>query len=154
MAKSKEYWSERLRYAIKLASEYHYAQIRANGDPFILHPLRVMMKMTTLLEMTVAVLHDVLEDTECSSSRLFDVGYDMDVIGPVQILTHAKDVAYSDYIAQVAKDEVACVVKMADLEDNMNLNELPRVEDAHLARLKKYWTAYNFLTTSNQGSHS
>ena len=78
--------SDRLSRAIVFAANYHAGQKDKGGEPYILHSLRVMMKMETEEEKVVAVLHDVLEDTEATEEEILETMDDLRAIG-VDILT-------------------------------------------------------------------
>ena len=123
-----------LRDAIWFAMTKHQGQLRKGGEPFIPHCLRVMLRMETEKEMVVAVLHDVVEDTDTDIyevSRLF--GNDAAV--PIIHLTHRfnqyLDETYFEYIRRAAKNEVSGKVKVADLIDNRStLHQLPNQAEA------------------------
>ena len=133
-----------LARAINLASLAHIGQYRANGDPYILHPIRVMMQMDTVEEKIVAILHDVLEDTDVTYNELDLIFGDTVMIG-IEGLTKPKGVSYDDYLKQVALNTLSTKVKLADLRDNLNLLELPIIEPYHLKRAEKYYNAYRYL---------
>jgi (p)ppGpp synthase/HD superfamily hydrolase len=109
-----------LNEAIELAVQAHYSQVSRNGEPYILHPLTVMLKLETETERIVGVLHDVLEDTDYTYEDLEDAGFTDEVLYALDALTKQQDEPYMDYIARVKKNELACKVKLADLEHNMS----------------------------------
>ena len=142
-----------LSRAINLAALAHAGQFRANGDPYILHPIRVMMQMDTVEEKIVAIVHDVLEDTEVTVDALMAEGIG-DIPGAMlalNLLTKRSGQDYEAYIAKIAEhqtyrsQQLARKVKLADLRDNLNLLELPIVEPYHLKRAEKYYNAYRYL---------
>jgi (p)ppGpp synthase/HD superfamily hydrolase len=113
-----------LEDAIVLAAHWHRGQTYPSlrGEPFILHPLRVMAQVESDVARIVAVLHDVIEDTDCTFSDLRRLGYSERVIAAVDRLTHRDGEAYETYIERLKDDPLARQVKLADLEDNLANN--------------------------------
>jgi guanosine-3',5'-bis(diphosphate) 3'-pyrophosphohydrolase len=136
---------EMLDMAIKVAVDAHSGQIRKNGEPYILHPLRVMMKQPTTELKTVAVLHDVAEDTCRSLNDLNEMGFSPSIMAALALLTHDTEVPYDIYIENIAKNPLAHAVKFADLQDNLDLGQLPNITEADLARCAKYTRALAYL---------
>jgi (p)ppGpp synthase/HD superfamily hydrolase len=116
--------SPTLEDAIALAAHWHRGQRYPSltGEPFILHPLRVMLQLDSDTARIVAVLHDVLEDTACSVVDLRCAGYSDSVIEALDRLTHRDGEAYEPYIERIAEDTLARQVKLADLTDNLANN--------------------------------
>jgi (p)ppGpp synthase/HD superfamily hydrolase len=131
-----------LELAIALAVEAHRGQKDRYGAPYILHPLRVMARMDTDLERTVAVLHDVVEDTELSFADLRARGFGEEVLAPLDCVTRRETESYEQFVQRSASNPVARKVKLADLEDNMDLRRLPQIGEEDLKRLEKYRKAY------------
>jgi (p)ppGpp synthase/HD superfamily hydrolase len=127
-----------LQSAILISAQAHHGQKRKNGLPYLLHPFRVMLRMKTEKEMIVAILHDVVEDTAITLDDLRSKGFFDDVLAALDLLTKKKGQAYEEYIGLISRNPLARAVKIADLEDNMNLGELPRVREKDLARNEKY----------------
>jgi (p)ppGpp synthase/HD superfamily hydrolase len=109
--------------AITLAVKVHAGQTDLAGQPYILHPLRVMLAMETEEERVVAVLHDVLEDGP-HWELLFDASFPEHLLDAIKILTRTPHEPYQDYIRRVAEHSLARKVKIADLEDNMDLSRM------------------------------
>jgi (p)ppGpp synthase/HD superfamily hydrolase len=116
--------SPTLEDAIALAAHWHRGQRypSVTGEPFILHPLRVMLQLDSDDARIVAVLHDVLEDTACSVIDLRRAGYSDSVIEALERLTRRDGEAYDPYIERIAGDPLARQVKLADLMDNLANN--------------------------------
>lgn len=116
--------SPTLEDAIALAAHWHRGQRypSVTGEPFILHPLRVMLQLDSDDARIVAILHDVLEDTACSVVDLRRAGYSDSVIEAVDRLTRRDGEAYEKYIERIADDTLARQVKLADLRDNLANN--------------------------------
>lgn len=109
----------KLDMAILTAVEAHHGQVDKSGVAYILHPLRVMFEMDTDEEMMVAVMHDVVEDTDYSPEGLRNRGFSERVIQAIMALTRMEGESYSEFIARVCRDPLARKVKLADVEDNM-----------------------------------
>ena len=137
--------------AISIAVEAHRGQTRANGLPYIMHPMRVMLKVaassSSVEALSVAILHDVVEDTDLTFGDLQEKGISSKVIESLKLITHYHDESYDEYIKRIydSGDQIALLVKLSDLEDNMNLDELPNVTEKHLRRNEKYRKARNLL---------
>lgn len=109
-----------LTKAIEIATEALKEKTDAIGRPYIEHALRVMDKMDTEEEKIVAVLHDVIEETELSLQDLRESGFSRTVIENVGMLTKRSDMTYFDYIDDIHCSELATKVKIAELEDNQD----------------------------------
>jgi (p)ppGpp synthase/HD superfamily hydrolase len=130
---------EMLSRALQIATEAHDGQVDKGGAPYILHPLRIMLSMATEEERTVAVLHDVLEDSSAwTLARLVSNGFSPAVVSAVCALTRRPDEGYREFISRVALNPLACRVKVADMRDNMDLSRIPEPTDADRARVAKY----------------
>ena len=127
-----------LARAIEIASTAHREQTRLDGSPYILHPLRLMFQLEGELQQMAAVLHDVVEDTEWTFENLRKEGFDEALIEALDCLTRREGESYKEFIDRLAPNTVARAVKIADLEDNMNLKQLERVTDYDLKRTAKY----------------
>jgi (p)ppGpp synthase/HD superfamily hydrolase len=134
-----------LEKAISIAVSAHVGQKDKADKPYILHPLRLMFKMQTENEMIAAVLHDVVEDTDWTLERLEAEGFDEEVIIAVKLLTHDKKVPYKKYIKAIKTNKIALRVKLADLEDNMDIKRIAHPKFRDYARLAEYLKYYNEL---------
>jgi (p)ppGpp synthase/HD superfamily hydrolase len=134
--------------AIALALRAHRGQTyAATGDPFILHPLRVMLRFEDPLLQVVAVLHDVVEDTGVSLAALSQAGFRSEVISAVDALTRRPDEPYQLYIERVARNEIARRVKCADLAENLANNEHDPTAPGNSDRIRRYRAALRRLET-------
>lgn len=138
-----------LEQAIALAVEKHRGQSDKSGAPYILHPLRMMTRMKTTEAMIVAVLHDVVEDTDTSLADLRQMGFPESVVAAVDALSRRADESYEEFTARAGANPLARPVKIADLEDNMNLLRLgvEGLSEKDVARLNRYLVAWKRLTT-------
>lgn len=133
--------------AIKLAVDAHAGQVDKAGEPYILHPLRVMLQFRDEREQIVAVLHDVLEVTKVTEEQLIDLGYDYETCWALKHLTRTPGEPYEHFIAVAASNEIARRVKLADLRDNMDLKRLRTVTDEDRKRQERYRKAYAKLNS-------
>lgn len=127
---------------LKFATKKHEGQVDKCGMPYILHPMRVALKMDTMEEKVVALLHDILEDTDTTIEDLKTFGLSDELIKSICILTRPKDITYMDYIKIISTDKIAKKVKLSDLEDNMDPDR--QCSESHTLQ-ERYKKAYNFL---------
>lgn len=127
-----------LEKAIAIAAQAHEGQRDKAGDPYILHPLRVMMKMTTETERITAVLHDVIEDSDWTIERLRREGFHAEILDALDCLTKQDGEEYGEFIERVKLNPLAVKVKKADLEDNLDVARLETVTETDTKRFKKY----------------
>jgi (p)ppGpp synthase/HD superfamily hydrolase len=139
--------SPTLEEALTVAIEAHRGQWYPTPapEPFILHPLRVMLGTRSRAAQIVALLHDVVEDSAIGPSELAERGFDPSTLHAVECLTRRAGEPYPDYIGRVAKDEVAREVKLLDLADNLaNNRSLPATPETR-ARIARYEEALRAL---------
>jgi (p)ppGpp synthase/HD superfamily hydrolase len=131
-----------LEDAIALAVEAHRGQRDKAGQTYILHPLRVMMRLETEAERMAAILHDVVEDTPYTLERLRELGYPAEVLTALECLTKREGENYEAFIERVRPHPLARRVKLADLEDNMDVRRLTAVGPKEAERLARYRAAW------------
>lgn len=133
--------------AISIAAKAFKDKLDKSGEPYILHCLRVMNKQTTNIRQIIAVLHDLVEDTNWDYEDLRIKGFGDAIIIPLRLLTHDPTVkTYEDYIADISTNDDARAIKMADLEDNSLITRLKGLTKADFARIEKYHKAYVYLS--------
>ena len=132
--------------AVSIAARAHRGQTDKAGAPYLLHPLRMMLRMDTEAAMMAAVLHDVVEDTEWTLERLREAGFSDEVLEAVDCLTHREGESYEEFVKRVRTNPIARQVKIADLEDNMNVRRINQIGPRDLERLEKYHRAWRVLT--------
>ena len=143
-----------LEHAIAIALHIHSGQTDRYGRPYILHPLHVMLQMESEAEMTAAVLHDVVEDSETTLDDLRKEGFSADVLKAVELLTHDKEnTPYEAYVRRLKPNPVARKIKLADLKHNMDVRRMDHVRDNDVARLEKYRQAWEILTEITPQQH-
>ena len=130
--------------ALEIAYQAHQGQRSFSGRPYILHPIRVMEQMSTDEERAVALLHDVVEDTDVTEVQLWDL-FPRAVVYAVVALTHLEDEGYDRYIERIVQNSLARRVKLADLRDNTRIERIPKMTEGALKRLKKYHRAIRHL---------
>jgi (p)ppGpp synthase/HD superfamily hydrolase len=133
--------------AVSIAARAHAGQKDKAGAPYLLHPLRMMLRMDTEAAMMAAVLHDVVEDTDWTLERLREAGFSEEVLEAVDCLTHREGESYEEFVGRVRANPIARRVKIADLEDNMNIRRIGRLGAKDLERLEKYHRAWRVLTS-------
>lgn len=136
-----------LERAIRISEEAHLGQTDKAGMPYFLHPMRVMLSLDSEDDKIVGILHDVVEDSDWTFSKLEEEGFAANIIIALEHLTRgtAPKEAYGDFIERCSNNPIALRVKLADLKDNMDLRRLPKIREEDLARLDKYRKATAFL---------
>ena len=134
-----------LEDAISIAAEAHRGQRDKAGAPYLLHPLRLMLRMDSEAAMAAAVLHDVVEDSGCTLERLRERGFSEEVVEAVACLTHRDGESYEEFVERLKANPLARRVKIADLEDNMNMLRIGQLGPKDLRRLEKYHRAWRVL---------
>ena len=134
-----------LKKADAFAAKAHFGQIDRAGKPYIDHPRTVASWVDDETEKVVALLHDVVEDTEVSLDEI-RVEFGDEVAEAIRVLTRPDGVSYMDYIRGIKKNEIARKVKLADLRHNMDLTRIQSVSEEDFKRVKKYKKAYDVLS--------
>jgi (p)ppGpp synthase/HD superfamily hydrolase len=132
--------------AILIAAQAHMGQRDKGGAPYVLHPLRMMMRMESEAAMIAAVLHDVVEDSGWTLEQLRGEGFSEEVLLAVDCLTRRDGEGYGEFVARAQANPIARQVKIADLEDNMNVKRLGEMTAKDLARIEEYHRAWRALT--------
>ena len=139
---------ELLEKAIKIAVEAHRGQKDRYGAPYILHATRVMQRLVSSEEKIAGILHDVVEDTGWTFEQLAKEGFPEQILKALDAVTKREGEEYEAFVKRSAANPLAKRVKLADLEDNMDLRRMPGVDERDLPRLQKYVKAWRFLTAS------
>lgn len=136
--------------AIKIMYEAHKNQLDKSGIPYVFHPWHVAESMKDEVRCTVALLHDVVEDTDITLDNLKEQGFPNEVIDAVDVLTKKDNVDYTEYIRNIADNEIATDVKIADLMHNMdksrniNENQIPKI------KYELYQSSFNYLVRTRK----
>ena len=133
-----------LSKAISISAEKHDGQLDKGGNPYILHPMRMMMRLRTsdMLRMAICMLHDVIEDCGMTFDELRKEGMPERVIDGVRALTRMPGQSYEQFIEGLAGNLDALLVKREDLRDNSDLTRLKGLTDKDFARAQKYMRAF------------
>jgi len=133
--------------AISLAANAHEEQSDKGGKAYILHPIRMMMRLRTDDEelMAIAILHDIVEDTHITFEDL-RVYFSERVVAGVRALTCVEGESYDDFIKRCAINPDAKIVKREDLRDNSDITRLKGLRQKDFERLEKYSKAFMYLS--------
>lgn len=142
----------KLEKAIEMALDAHEGDTDKAGATYIRHPLRLMGEMDTEQERIVAVLHDVVEDSD-NELRDIEETFGTDIADAIEALTKPENVDYvKEYIPQVAGNDTARKVKQVDLRDNLDVTRLPEVSQEDFENIQKYHRSLKKLTKSEESS--
>lgn len=140
-----------LERAVEIAASAHGGQQDKTGAPYLLHPLRLLLSLHAAgadeTAQIAAVLHDVVEDSaDWTLERLESEGFSPAVVAAVDALTHRANENYDEYLIHVAANPVARQVKLADLQDNMDLRRIgSALSSRDLERVARYHAAWRML---------
>ncbi|MCY9667305.1 GTP pyrophosphokinase [Paenibacillus alginolyticus] len=127
-----------LTKAILIAAKAHDGQTDKGGNPYILHPARLATKTSSEEEAIVAILHDVVEDSDITLFDIKNTGFSIDIIEALDCLTKRADESYEGFINRIKLNPLATKVKLLDLEDNIDISRIPNPTDKDYARIDKY----------------
>lgn len=143
---------EQLAEAISVATRAHSKQFDKGGKPYVLHPLHLMSQLMYDTELaTIAVLHDVVEDSDFDLYYFVFNKYSRRVIEALDLLTHKKEDTYEQYINKISTSYDAIRVKLEDLAHNSDITRLKGVSVKDLDRMEKYHRAYLLLSKTKAG---
>ena len=138
-------YTPKTKKALKLCFEAHKEQLDKSGIPYVFHPFHLAEQMKTEETTVVALLHDLVEDTECTIEDLTNMGFDKTITDAIALMTHADGVDYMDYVRMIKENPIAKAVKLADLAHNSDLSRLDTVDEKALKRREKYLKAIALL---------
>lgn len=138
-------YTEMTKKALKLCFEAHKEQIDKSGMPYVFHPFHLAEQMQDEESTIVALLHDVVEDTDYTLDDLSKMGIDDSVVAAINLMTHEDGVPYMDYVEQIKTNPIAKTVKLADLRHNSDMTRLDVVTPRDQERAEKYLAAINLL---------
>ena len=131
--------------ALRLCFDAHKEQVDKSGLPYVFHPFHLAEQMEDEITATVALLHDVVEDTDFTLADLENMGFPAQVLEAVGMMTHDPSVPYLEYAAGLKANSAARRVKLADLKHNSDLSRLDTVDEKALRRVEKYRKAIEIL---------
>ena len=138
-------YTELTKKALKLCYAAHRDQMDKSGMPYVFHPFHLAEQMEDEITAAVALLHDVVEDTEYTMRDLEALGFPPQVLEAVGMMTRDPAVPYLEYAAKLKDNPVARTVKLADLRHNSDLSRLDTVDEKALRRVEKYKQASRIL---------
>lgn len=138
-------YTENTKRAMKLCFEAHKEQVDKSGMPYVFHPFHLAEQMHDEKATIVALLHDVIEDTDYTFEDLRSAGFDNEIIEALKLMTHDDSVPYMEYVTVIKSNPIASAVKLADLEHNSDLSRLDVIDEKALKRKEKYATAIALL---------
>ena len=132
--------------AIQIAVAAHAGIKDKGGKPYILHPIKVMMRVETEEEQIVAILHDVVEDTDWTFDALRNEGFSETVIEALETVTkQSEDEDYEDFIKRSLQNDIGRKVKIADLRENLDVTRIGELSEKDIKRINKYKKALQIL---------
>ena len=131
--------------ALALCFEAHKEQKDKSGMPYVFHPFHLAEQMEDEDTTIVALLHDIVEDTDYTLDNLAAMGFSQAVLDAIALMTHDDDTPYMDYVARIKTNPIAKAVKLADLRHNSDTSRLDIVTERDLLRNEKYRTAITLL---------
>lgn len=140
-------YTDKTKKAMQLCFKAHKDQVDKSGMPYVFHPFHVAEQMTDEVTTIVALLHDVVEDTDYTLDDIAAKGFGQEVVDALALMTHEKSVPYLDYVAKIKDNPIARKVKLADLAHNSDRSRLGEIDDKAKERLEKYRQAIALLKT-------
>lgn len=140
-------YTDLTKKALKISFNAHKDQLDKSGMPYVYHPFHLAEQMDDEYSTCVALLHDVVEDTDTTLDDLSRI-FPKEVTDAIALMTHDDNVPYLDYVRTIKSNPIASKVKLADLKHNSDLTRLDTVDDKALERVEKYKKAIKILTES------
>ena len=137
-------YTDLTKKALKISFNAHKDQLDKSGMPYVYHPFHLAEQMDDEYSTCVALLHDVVEDTDTTLDDLSRI-FPKEVTDAIALMTHDDNVPYLDYVKTIKSNPIASKVKLADLEHNSDLTRLDTVDDKALERVEKYKKAIRIL---------
>lgn len=138
-------YTDKTKKALKLCFDAHKEQTDKSGMPYVFHPFHLAEQMETEDATVVALLHDVVEDTDNTLDDLRELGFGETVLEALKLLTHDDGVDYMEYVQAIKGNPIAKEVKLADLRHNSDISRLDTVDEKALERREKYLQALTLL---------
>lgn len=137
-------YTDLTKKALKISFNAHKDQLDKSGMPYVYHPFHLAEQMDDEYSTCVALLHDVVEDTDTTLDDLAKI-FPKEVTDAIALMTHDDNVPYLDYVRTIKSNPIASKVKLADLKHNSDLTRLDRVDDKAIERVEKYKKAIEIL---------
>ncbi|MCF6344887.1 MAG: hypothetical protein L3J00_00280 [Thiomicrorhabdus sp.] len=139
---------DNLDKAIELACKAHKGQVDKADQPYILHPLRLMLKFKNKQEQVVAVLHDSIEDSDMTLEYLASCGFSQVTLDALDCLSKRKNEDYEIFINRVLTNQLAIKIKIEDIKDNLDLTRIKSINNEDLKRIFKYHNSLQKLLSA------
>jgi (p)ppGpp synthase/HD superfamily hydrolase len=139
-----------LEDAIVLAVEAHRGRRDVLGRPYILHPLRLMSRLAEPSEQTAALLHDVIADSDLTLDDFRAREYDPEVVEALDRLNRRDAESFEDFIERIRQHPVARRVKIADLENHLDLRNWTSIGEREQERLNRYRRSWGTLVATER----
>jgi (p)ppGpp synthase/HD superfamily hydrolase len=137
-----------LERAIAIAAQAHAGQVDKAGAPYVLHPLRMMLRVASPEERIVAVLHDVCEDCPgWTFDRLKAEGFSDGILAALDSVTKRDGEDYESFVRRAAGNPIGRSVKLADLSDNCDLSRIASPSPRDHERIEKYRRAIDLINS-------
>lgn len=133
------------RKAMRLMFDAHKEQVDKTGLPYVFHPFHVAEQMEDEATTIVALLHDVVEDTDYTLEQIRAMGFSEEVCQALDLMTHREGVPYMDYIRAIRRNPLAAKVKLADLRHNSDVTRMDTLTEHDIRRREKYQEAMRLL---------
>ena len=130
---------------MKLSYMAHHGSYDKGGVPYVFHPFHLAEQMKDEVTTIVALLHDIVEDTDYTLDDLRRMGFGDDVTDALALLTHDPSVPYMDYVEKIKENPIATAVKLADLKHNSDLSRMDVIDEWAAQRTEKYRKAIALL---------
>jgi hypothetical protein len=140
-----QYDNELLDKAALICVTNHAGQTDKAGQAYFQHPMRVAMRCATTEQKIVALLHDTIEDTSVTPEYLLEQGFPKDIVDGILSVTKREGESYDDFVKRAAQNPIGRVVKLHDLEDNLDVLRLQSLDGNGAERINKYLKAYNYI---------
>jgi (p)ppGpp synthase/HD superfamily hydrolase len=139
-------YTDLTKKAMRFCYEAHKDQYDKGGIPYVFHSLHIAEQLRSEEAICVALLHDVVEDTEYTIDDVRNLGFPDEIVDAVSCITKPKGMPYMDYIRIVKTNPLATEVKLLDLEHNMDASRLDVRDEKTERRIEKYKNAKKILT--------
>lgn len=134
-------YTELTNKAMKIAYEAHHGQVDQSGQPYIFHPYHLAEQMDDEISVCVALLHDVVEDTDITAEELARE-FPVEVTDALKLLTHEEGIEYFDYVAAIKENSIAKKVKLADIAHNSDQSRMAGCDGVSEKQLKRWREKY------------
>ncbi len=138
-------YTEKTKRAMRICFDAHKDQVDKSGLPYVFHPIHLAEQMQDENTTIVALLHDVVEDTDITLENLRQEGFCDDVINAIALMTHGDKVEYLEYVKKIKPNPIARAVKLADLRHNSDITRLDVVDEKAIKRRNQYLEAIEML---------